>query len=243
LTTQQANRSRLVTKCRFIIEKKIGELKKYYSLDKRRNTEIGRLQIDYRIACAMINFTHKSCRADEKFSKNSKNVNGRADLIAWRILNKYYNPNANILEPLLQLRLGTLNIPFSNIHEITDFPKLSKSSMRSQIFFGSYYLQQCKSYLSDMIKNGKVFRITDDTSFHLVNDRGLEQQLKEELKKTNIIGVEIASRHRRSLKKKNELKKNIYIRKFSFIYRAFIQYVPNLDNSMAIRGNSFYVMI
>jgi hypothetical protein len=216
LTTQQANESRRVTKCRFIIEKKIGEIKKFYALDRRRNTEVGRLQIDYRIACAMVNFTHKPCRSDESFLKKKERKDGRADLIAWRILDKYYNPKDNILEPLLQLRLGTLNIPFVEMTDIQDFPKLSKNVLRLEVFYGSYYLEQCKSYLSDLIKNGKIFRIKEDTSFHLIDDMGFAQRVKYELKASSIIAVEIVSRHKRSLKKSNDVKKDTHGRKFSF---------------------------
>jgi hypothetical protein len=37
LTVEQKNKSRLVAKCRFIIEKKIGEIKKKKALDNRQN--------------------------------------------------------------------------------------------------------------------------------------------------------------------------------------------------------------
>lgn len=38
-----------------------------------RNTEIGHIQIDYRIACAMINFFHKPCCPDGKKAKTIAN--------------------------------------------------------------------------------------------------------------------------------------------------------------------------
>ncbi|CAF1031356.1 unnamed protein product [Brachionus calyciflorus] len=59
LTLKQTTESRLVTKCRYIVERVNGMLKNYKALDNIRNTEIGHIQIDYRIACAMLNFTHK----------------------------------------------------------------------------------------------------------------------------------------------------------------------------------------
>jgi hypothetical protein len=46
LTVEQTNKSRLVTKCRFIIEKKIGEIKKNKALDNRQNNEVNHLQFD-----------------------------------------------------------------------------------------------------------------------------------------------------------------------------------------------------
>ncbi len=42
----------------------MGDLKRHMALNNRRNTEVGHLQIDYRITCAMLNYLHKSCCAD-----------------------------------------------------------------------------------------------------------------------------------------------------------------------------------
>ncbi|RNA04346.1 hypothetical protein BpHYR1_018885, partial [Brachionus plicatilis] len=55
--------------CRFIVEKKIGEIKKFRALENVRNTAIGHIQIDYRIASAMINFSHISCSPDGNHGK------------------------------------------------------------------------------------------------------------------------------------------------------------------------------
>ncbi|CAF0983415.1 unnamed protein product, partial [Brachionus calyciflorus] len=71
LTTKQTTESRFVTKIRFIVEKQIGMLKNFKALDNIRNTQAGHIQIDYRITCAMINFTHKrSCPDKENKRQN-----------------------------------------------------------------------------------------------------------------------------------------------------------------------------
>ena len=60
------SKSRMVTKVRFAVEKEIGYLKKLLSLDNVRDTVVGHIQIDYRIACAMHNFSFKEIRTDGK---------------------------------------------------------------------------------------------------------------------------------------------------------------------------------
>ncbi|RNA15289.1 hypothetical protein BpHYR1_026373, partial [Brachionus plicatilis] len=69
LSTKQANETQMVTKCRFIVEKKIGKIKKFRALENVRNTAIDHMQIDYRIASAMINFSHISCSPDGNHGK------------------------------------------------------------------------------------------------------------------------------------------------------------------------------
>ena len=44
----------------------MGVLKTLNELDNIRNNQVGHIQIDYRIACAMLNFTHKPCCPDEE---------------------------------------------------------------------------------------------------------------------------------------------------------------------------------
>ncbi len=63
-----------MTKCRYIVEAKFGEIKRNDALSKckrRRKTEIGHLQIDYRIACAMLNFLHKPSQSDKEVLKRN----------------------------------------------------------------------------------------------------------------------------------------------------------------------------
>ncbi len=50
---------------RFIVEQRIGALKHFKALDNIYNTEIPRIQVDYRIACAMLNYTHKPLITDK----------------------------------------------------------------------------------------------------------------------------------------------------------------------------------
>jgi hypothetical protein len=62
-TAKQSLQDRLVTKIRFCVEKSIGYIKNLKALDNVRNTIIGHIAIDYRIACAMHNFKYKPNRS------------------------------------------------------------------------------------------------------------------------------------------------------------------------------------
>ncbi len=244
--------------CRFIIEKKIEELKKHYALDRRRNMEIGRLQIDYRIACAMLNFDHKPCHSDGE----------RAVKVAEKIINKHNNPSENLLYHLLPLRLGTVDVPYKSLSDIVDFPKLSRLKLQFKVFFGSFFLSQCRMYLSDLIKNSTCVELSTDTLKN-IEEKEIQKEIKmtrekkqnkpafnrqsisrlsSSLTATKIIGVEVLSRHQRSLKQKKEeseqkvenkkrkyikkSKDDVYIKKFRSHYTVFIQYIPNQSSSI-----------
>jgi hypothetical protein len=199
-------------------------LKNYKSLDNIRNTQAGHIQIDYRIACAMSNFIHRPCSPDGKKSKK----------IAERI-RKRTQIYENKMEFFINKRLDTRLIKKINLLDIDDFPKLSVKNIKENILFGSYQLKLCKSYVSEMVQCGIAYIITDDfletnKAFKIVN------QIKNS--KSKVIAAEITSRHRRSEKKSNTLSSNIRCsKKYRTTYRLFIEYIPNLDQTKAIRGN------
>jgi hypothetical protein len=55
-------------KVRFIIEKQNSILKNKKALDNNRNSKAGHILIDYRICCAMSNFSMKLCNPDGEAS-------------------------------------------------------------------------------------------------------------------------------------------------------------------------------
>ncbi|RNA30700.1 Zinc finger 62 like [Brachionus plicatilis] len=151
LTTEQTSDTKLVTKCRFIVEKQIGILKNKKALDNIRNSEAGHIMIDYRNCCAVINFDFKpSC---------SDGVN--AGKIAKRILKKIEKKQNN-LEFLLGKQLDTKEIVPINFSEIDDFPVLKRKTMQNKIFLGSFQLRQAKSYISDLALNPTAFIVKND---------------------------------------------------------------------------------
>lgn len=216
---------------RYIVEKQIGIIKNYRSLDNIRNTQAGHIQIDYRIACAMINYQHKPCSS----------VEGRAVDLAKKIREKS-TINTNNLLFLLNKRLDTkLMIPVQ-LETVCDFPRLNEDDIKNDILYGSFQLKQSKSYVIDLVLNGRAYVASNNLIKQMTN-----KQLKKDLieKKTKIVAVEITSRHKRSEKKTNKTVKinqdNLKIKKFKTIYKVFVHYLPNINSSTSIIGNIYFL--
>ncbi len=79
------------------------------ALDNIRNTQVGHIQIDYRIACAMINFTHKPCCPD----------GSNAEELA-RIIKKKSKLHENNMEHLLSRRFNTKKCIEKQLSSIED---------------------------------------------------------------------------------------------------------------------------
>ncbi|CAF1024274.1 unnamed protein product [Brachionus calyciflorus] len=148
LTIKQTSESRVVTKCRYIIEKQIGLIKSYKALDNVRNTELGHILVDYRIACAMANFNHKPCCPDKKNVEKISNRIKKRSMIC-----------SNPLGFLLKKHLDTKLIERINLSDISDFPRLSTKKMIEKIFLGTFQLKQAKSYLKDLLKNMTAYLV------------------------------------------------------------------------------------
>ncbi len=87
---------------RFIIEKINGHIKNNKALDNIRNTRAGHIQIDYRIACAILNFLHKPCCPDgEQASIIANKMKNKADSKIFK----------NYLGRLLKIRFNTKMVP------------------------------------------------------------------------------------------------------------------------------------
>jgi len=174
----------------------------------------------------MINYTHKPCCPDGE----------QAQEIAKKIREKTEKEQKNQLEVMLKIRLDTRLMPRIPLSDIDDFPRLSETSIRTDLTFGSFQIEQSKSYLSDLLKFSTAYIITEklgkklldsDTSFKIVN-----KQLK-------LIAFEITSRHKRSENKINIKAENNYRRcskLFRTTYKTFILYEPFNNVSNSIKG-------
>ncbi len=76
--------------------------------------------------------------------------------ICQKIKNKVENLHSNPLEHLNKIQFGTKKNPNMQLETLNDFPILSLEEMQDDIFFGSYYLRQSKSYFSDMHRIGTL---------------------------------------------------------------------------------------
>ena len=233
----------LFGQCRYVVEKQNGFLKNCKALENIRNTVLGHIHIDYRIACAMSNFDHKPCNADGKDARKiAKKIRERAKI------------SVNHLNVVLKKHLDTAHMGKIELNSISDFPKLKINQMKNKIFYGTYQLRQCESYVGDLVKSGQAFLATHKavTSF-FSKENCFRQDLLQG--KTKLLAVEIASRHKRgqvSLKQnasdesdsEEDLQKNTNSSKklkFRTMYKVFIVYEPNVNNPEAIHGK--YILL
>ena len=219
LSTHQTTNTRLVTKIRFQIERSNGSLKNNYALDYIRNSQAGHIQIDYRIACAMLNFVHNPIYTDKP----------KTEEVALKIKKLSEKTQVNKLEFLIKKRFGTSLFNRIDITTINDFIKLKQKYLEQKIFLGSYQLKMSKSYLADLISHNTVYLIDKNIVKHIPIDK-LHKKLRLDFSdpnsKSKIIAVELLSRHRRGLIKsgcQNE------ISKYRNIYKVFIHYLSQSE--------------
>ncbi len=179
------------------------------SLDNARNTVLGHIQIDYRIAAAMSNFNHMPYETDGLDSEK----------IATRMI-KRSKLSENPLIYFISKQLRTSMFKEILLNDITDFPKLTLKKIVNRITLGSFHAKISLSYIGDLI------------------EEGIGYLYLKHLDKSKIIATEIISRHRRSKKKEN-INKTISHTKsgeYKNKYKVFIKYVPSKNSTKAIKG-------
>jgi hypothetical protein len=78
------------------------------------------------------------------------------------LLKKKSKLHENNMEHLLSRRFNTKKCIEKQLSSIEDFPKLTLKEIQNEILFGSFQLRQSRSYVGDMINNGKVFILEDN---------------------------------------------------------------------------------
>lgn len=137
LTNEQGNRSRLVTKSRFVVEARNGHIKQIFSVfnEQCSTLNLKHLRKDLRIAAAMINIYFKKVVADA--GKEADVANAMLDSV---VLPNQIHPI--VQQPLFQDQLKH----FQQVDENNfDFPQFTREELQ-QITQGTYQLQQAKSY-------------------------------------------------------------------------------------------------
>lgn len=184
--------------------------------------------IDWRICAAMCNFTHRGLVTD---GENSRQVAERMLEIE-----RNHMGNLNPLNFLLTKQLNnTARLPANELREINDFPRLSIQQLKNEVFCGSYHSRMGHSYLREFQQNATIYILNTNT-----NDANREMQNKiRELRASGdkIIGVKIAPRHSRSRVVPAD---GYNIDNLRTVYKIFIQYTPNINNSQAIIGNNIF---
>jgi hypothetical protein len=151
LTVDQANRTRLVTKCRYIVEVKNGHLKQCFRLFDKvwPNHSIPHMMIDFRIACAILNAYHPDIESDvrdgmeiaESMLARMDKWNHLSELVAAQNLNRRHAA----FEPI-------------DGSSLEDFPQLSEADLRS-ITLGSYQRRLVLSYYAEHLKTNGNWEI------------------------------------------------------------------------------------
>ena len=119
--------------------------------------------------------------------------------------------------------------------------------MQAEIFFGSYYIKQSRSYFSDILKAVHFTYITPDLleSYSSINQTSI-QILTTRLTRYKIIAMLLTSRHMRSLKRvdestdestdDNELMTEKEINRYRIKYKIFIEYEKDTNSPSAIKS-------
>ena len=150
-TTEQANKSRLCTKIRWVVETTNSLLKqKFRALDSTvQNKALPHFLDDFRIAGALIN----------KFSKRLSSDAYNQELIAHRMFGAQSRKN-ELQEIVADLGLHRKSqFKDIDVSEIIDFPKLTLETLSAEITFGSFQLKFGPSYINEFIKKNGVFRL------------------------------------------------------------------------------------
>lgn len=142
LTTDQANRSRLVTKNRFIVEVINGRIKekfKYFG-SIIQNSTIPTLFDDFKIACALLNLTFKPLV-----------VSDHDNLIVERMI-QFSNANNHLSQLIEKENLNARTSNFRRIEtsQIDFFPTLDISQLQLYTC-GTYQIKVAHSYYADHI--------------------------------------------------------------------------------------------
>jgi hypothetical protein len=141
LTTEEANRTRLVTKCRWIVEAINGQIKQCFRrFDKVwPNQSLPYMIKDFRIVCAILNVFHPRIESDVREGIDiAETMLARCDEV-------------NQLGELVKtLNLNRRSALFKSIDgaSLDDFPQLIEADLRL-ITLGSYQLKQAPSYYAE----------------------------------------------------------------------------------------------
>lgn len=149
LTTEKANKSRLVTACRFVIEARNGNIKTIWSVfNQTWNTfDLVHLMHDYRIGAALIKFFKKiiSNKEDANEIAHCMLDNATKENKFSKIINQY------------TFQRQMKNFVLANISEIR-FPQMTLTDLK-HISLGTYQIENMASYCSEHIEKNGAFQI------------------------------------------------------------------------------------
>ena len=188
LLCEQANNSRLVTKCRFVIEVINGRLKSCFRyFDKVwSNKSLPHMIDDFRIAASIHNAFYKLIYSDiddaSKIAEMMSNSENKENKLFAVVTANNLNRQSSIFHHLNEI-------------QFEEFPRLSLDELRL-IALGSYQLKQAKSYIAEHNNKSSRFEIfvnKDDSSIPF-------ESIDIIVSDPCLVRVKIQSRHRNQVK-------------------------------------------
>lgn len=164
-STEDANKTRLVTKVRWVVEAVNGQLKNWRAFDKViPNTQIPYIGDYVRIVCAMLNAFHPTRITNTEDD----------EIIAQRMLDLAKNPN--YLQQIVEEKgWAKKKIIWTKLvdADLQDFPHLTWDELR-QVTLGIYQLKQSKSYTQEHLNEEGLYSLY----IHREDDSVLRVQLR-----------------------------------------------------------------
>lgn len=165
LSTSEANKSRAVTICRWVIEIVNGRFKRDFKLLRQNyfNTASKSFMKDFEVAAALLNKFHPPIvdRADagEIIQEINRYMNTENVLADFIIRNNYNRLRANF--EIITVHNDNLN----------DFPQLSHSEL-ILISLGTYQIKQARSYFGEHVRgnDGFIIEVCREVSSSLVRE-------------------------------------------------------------------------
>lgn len=166
LTTMDANKSRLVTMCRWVIETINGRFKKDFKLFRNTyfNRSMQNMMPDFKITAAIINLTKRPYE-DSRYCQEFMDIIDR-NISRENALIQYVNQN----------NLNRQRVAFAPLEsdspDLEDFPRLSFEDL---ILFtlGTYHLRIAKSYCHEHMRPNGVYIIEIYRHRQLINNKVL----------------------------------------------------------------------
>lgn len=186
LTTEQANKSRCVTICRWVVEAVNGKFKNRFRLLRQTyfNRALSHMFCDFKIAAAIINACYRVA-VDNRFAAEIVNI-----------IHSRMNMSNHLHDYVHMKNLNRQRVPFeamqANISNFEDFPSLSEDEV-FLFALGSYHIKLAKSYCAEHLRDGLYL-------IELYRDNELSDLPRCNILVNNVwlVRVRIQSRHVRS---------------------------------------------
>lgn len=146
LSTDEANKSRLITICRWVIEATNGRIKQCFKLLRQTyfNKALKHMFIDFRIAASLINAFHPVVVDNSHATEFIRIINSKINMP--NLLYDYVE-----LKSLNRQRAIFLRIDAN--HLFIDFPRMVENDI-IMYALGTYHLKLSKSYVAEHLRDG-----------------------------------------------------------------------------------------